>query len=272
MLYGFEPTNDRRISHAYHNYHVVPEIHASRTIPEHDIFYVINGHFSLRIEQEYFDFEKGDIAILPALHPHYGTKHCMVNSHTIFIHFSRRESDRKLYKGAEEEKKLFVIPSKIMPVNPIVSHYFYEIAKIFHSKISSWEIRCGALINLILGELNDFYKRKKGKGDSLVSDLISYLDLHPDRFFSITELANMACVSPRTFVSHFKKVTNSSVHQYQMDKKLEQIAALLRSELYSNLKNLAANFGFSDEFHLSAAFKKKYSVSPKFYKKVTKGL
>jgi AraC-like DNA-binding protein len=251
---------------------VVPEIHASRTIPEHDIFYVIDGHFSLRVETEEFDFDKGDIAILPALHPHYGTKYCRSNSHTIYIHFSRKEPDRKLYRGTEEEKELFVIPSKIGPINPIVSQYFYETSKIFCSKKPSWETRCGALINLILGELNDFFRGKTGKHDALISDLISYLDLHPERFFSINELANMACMSPRTFISHFKKATNSSVHQYQMDKKLEQIAALLRSELYSNLKNLAANFGFSDEFHLSAAFKKKYSVSPKFYKQAAKSL
>jgi AraC-like DNA-binding protein len=251
---------------------VVPEIHASRTIPEHDIFYVIDGHFSLRIETEDLDFDKGDIAILPALHPHYGTKYCRSNSHTIFIHFDRRVPDKKLYKEPEEENGLFVIPSKIGPVNPIVSHYFYEISKIFRSKKSSWEIRCGALINLILGELNDFFRKKTGKGDVLISDIISYLDLHPERFFSIGELANMACMSPRTFVSRFKKAVHASVHQYQMEKKLEQIAALLRSELYSNLKNLAANFGFSDEFHLSSAFKKKYSVSPKFYKRASKSL
>jgi AraC-like DNA-binding protein len=270
MIYGFEPANDRRISSAYHNYHMVPEIHPSRTMPEHDIFYIVDGHFSLRIEKEDFDFEKGDVAVLPALHPHYGTRYCMINSHTIFIHFSRKDGDKKLYDEVREKEHdhLYIIPSKIKPVNPMIAQYFYEIQRMFCSKMPHWEIRCEALLNLILGELNDDFVKKSGKQDKLISDLISYIDLHPERFFSIKELAEMACISPRTIVSRFKRAAHASVHQYQMDKKLDQIAALLYSERYNSLKNLAANFGFSDEFHLSVAFKKKFSVSPKFYKKV----
>jgi AraC-like DNA-binding protein len=47
-----------------------------------------------------------------------------------------------------------------------------------------------------------------------------------------------------------------------MDYKLDRIANLLKARSYIGLKNLAINFGFYDEFHLSSSFKKKFGVSP----------
>jgi AraC-like DNA-binding protein len=46
---------------------------------------------------------------------------------------------------------------------------------------------------------------------------------------------------------------------------LDQIAGLIKSRSYTSLKVLASNFGFYDEFHLSAAFKKKFGAAPKGY-------
>jgi AraC-like DNA-binding protein len=50
-----------------------------------------------------------------------------------------------------------------------------------------------------------------------------------------------------------------------MNGKLEQIAALLRSGTFSNIRSLASDFGFYDEYHLSKCFKKKYGISPYRY-------
>jgi hypothetical protein len=142
-------------------------------MPEHDLFYVIEGHFYLQLENEELEFEKGDVAMLPALYPHYGTKYCATNSHTIYIHFGRKDADRILLNRGGWGNRFFVVPSRVRSVSPMVSHYFYEISKTFSAKMSSWENRCGALVNLILGELNDCFVQKAGKEDEIISDLLT---------------------------------------------------------------------------------------------------
>jgi AraC-like DNA-binding protein len=76
-------------------------------------------------------------------------------------------------------------------------------------------------------------------------------------------------LSRKSLMSNFRKTTGQSIHQYQMNNKLEQIAALLRSGAFSNLRGLALDFGFCDEYHLGKCFKKKYGISPRRYSRDT---
>jgi transcriptional regulator GlxA family with amidase domain len=104
--------------------------------------------------------------------------------------------------------------------------------------------------------------------DKTINDLLDHLENYPYRFFTISELAYQTGLSPKTLSSRFKRETGQTVHQFQMDKKLMTIAAFLRSESYTSLKNLAVDFGFSSEFHLSSCFKKKFELSPQHYLKI----
>jgi AraC-like DNA-binding protein len=105
------------------------------------------------------------------------------------------------------------------------------------------------------------------KRDQRILECIDLIVHHPDTFYSIEELAKKMHISPKSFTSRFRSETGQSVHKYQMNRKLDQIAMLLRTESYTSLKNLALNYGFYDEFHLSASFKKKFGVSPAGYSK-----
>ena len=59
-------------------------------------------------------------------------------------------------------------------------------------------------------------------------------------------------------------VYHQTFYAWQMEQKLEAVCQSLHNHPDITLKEIAVNFGFCDEFHLSRAFKKKYGVSPKY--------
>ena len=263
MYYCFIPSNDRRVVYVSHNYHINPELHPSRLMKDHDIFYVVDGYCSVRLEDEELHINPGEIAVLPANHPHYAYKHYRANTHTIFIHFTFCEGDHKMGENETAPKNAIIVKSSVHARSPLIFHYFQELERIYWSEISHRELRCSAIICLLLMEMHNSHKNQVIKQDQIILELLSLITDHPQRFYTISELANEANISPKSLSYRFKAETGQTVHQYQLNKKLNQVAALLRSEFFTKLKSLADNFGFYDEFHLSSSFKKKFGISPK---------
>ncbi|MDR1566282.1 MAG: AraC family transcriptional regulator, partial [Treponema sp.] len=143
-----------------------------------------------------------------------------------------------------------------------VSKYFHEIADVFRSNLPRKDQRCSAVLSLILEELGDLCAHQGLRRDEIVQNILVFLAEHPHRFYSLEELATDAALSVKALENRFKAATGQSIHKYQMNAKLDQIAGLIRSNSYTSLKTLAANFGFYDEFHLSTAFKKKFGAPP----------
>ncbi|GHU04193.1 hypothetical protein FACS1894147_09090 [Spirochaetia bacterium] len=267
MLYCFKPANDREVVYVSHNYHIQPEFHPSRILKVHDIFYVIDGYCSVRLEGEELQINPGEIAILPARHPHYRSQLYRANTHTIFVHFCAHEEDHILLKDEIPGEDSILLPGKIYARNPVLLQYFQDLEKIYWSAMSHRERRCSAIMGLLLMEMHDCYKNEGIRQDELMINLLGLISGHPEKFYSIQELADQFNLSPKSLTSRFKAETGQALHQYQLNKKLDQAASLLRSESYVNLKSLADNFGFYDEFHLSAAFKKKFGISPDQFRK-----
>jgi AraC-like DNA-binding protein len=244
----------------------------------HDIFYMIEGYWSVLLEKEELRIKPGDIAVLPAAIAHRGLEYCRANTRTIFIHFSMEKLDHKFRTSTKPAKADRDIP----PKNPLtvsslshdngnVFNLFQNLARTFHSNSLNREMRCRAILDLLLAELADIYRGEIIKRDLTVGKLLEYMADHPEKFYTITELAAEANLSDRSLTRRFRAETGKAVHQYQMDYKLDRIANLLKARAYVGLKNLALNFGFYDEFHLSSSFKKKFGVSPGRVGKKTDG-
>ncbi|MGN1451772.1 MAG: helix-turn-helix domain-containing protein [Eubacteriales bacterium] len=90
---------------------------------------------------------------------------------------------------------------------------------------------------------------------------------NPDKIFKSEEMASLLYVSARTFRNRFKDAFHKSFTQYQMEAKLEKVCLILKTYPEMQIKEIAANFGFYDEFHLSKVFKRYYGVSPSQYRK-----
>ena len=262
MLYGFDPEYYRRVLETHSLIYTIPDRHPNRRMPDfHDVFFVIDGYCNVCIGDEELDIMPGDIAVLPAGYRCYGRKLYPKNTRTYYIHFEKGEKDRPVMDSEFEDTNMLFAQTYTHGNGSIITH-FHNIEKCFWSNDKNRERRCSALLYLLLSEINDIHRSNKQKHDGMIFDLLDFIDRQQDKFFTITELANKAHISPKSLTSHFRQETGQTLHKYQMNKKLDRVASILKTESMSSLKNIALNFGFYDEFHLSSAFKQKFGVSP----------
>ncbi|MDR0561959.1 MAG: AraC family transcriptional regulator [Spirochaetaceae bacterium] len=266
MLYSLLPVNDRVILETNLMIYVNPEKHPTRLMDFHDLFFQVAGRWNVFLEDEEIQMNPGDIAFLPAGHHHYGDTKCIPNTRTLFIHFEARKEDHAVNI---EDKQNLLIESFIQSKDSRIFGFFQEMLKIYKSNSPFRELYGSALLSMILIELSKPHLQMAIKRDRLITEILDILSYNTNKFFSIQELANEAGISPRSLSSRFRAETGWSIHSYQMNSKLDQIAAILRNNSYASLKNLAFNFGFYDEFHLSSAFKHKFGMSPKNYSKTS---
>lgn len=87
-----------------------------------------------------------------------------------------------------------------------------------------------------------------------------------DRDINMTQIAQKLTVSYSKFRKDFKEVTGLSPNQYHLDMRLNKAKELL-SATNIPIGEIALQTGFDTVFYFSRIFKKKYSVSPQYYRK-----
>ncbi|MDD5596793.1 MAG: helix-turn-helix domain-containing protein [Victivallaceae bacterium] len=85
------------------------------------------------------------------------------------------------------------------------------------------------------------------------------------RNWQITELAELAGMSPSTFQRYMRKAFNCSPKQMLLNIRFEEAKHLLLSTAYP-LKTIAERLGYSDEFAFSYAFKRHCGMSPRHFR------
>jgi AraC family transcriptional regulator, L-rhamnose operon regulatory protein RhaS len=101
-----------------------------------------------------------------------------------------------------------------------------------------------------------------------IQSILSYIDSHiTDRHLLTTEkIAGAFFISKGYFNQYFHKATGSPYKKYVNEYSLNLIAQqLVNSD--KTLSNLAAEFGYSDESHLSNAFKAHFHQTPGSFRK-----
>jgi AraC-like DNA-binding protein len=266
MHYYFDFPSDRTVIEANHIFYTCPVMHPDRTMDVHDLFYVLEGQERVWLEDEEIINNTGDVTLLPAKYHHYGLFPFKTNTHAIYLHFTTAKEDHPVKKNETVSSNAIVVPSYLHTFNLKIFEYFQDVAKIYKSNSPHKVLKCQAVLNLLLAELSDTYRQQDFKNNQIIDDVLALLANHPHKFYTISELSKYTGLCPKTLTSHFRVATGQSIHKYQINSKLEQIEALLRNR-YTNLRALALNFGFYDEYHLNSCFKKKYGISPIRYSK-----
>jgi AraC-like DNA-binding protein len=100
-----------------------------------------------------------------------------------------------------------------------------------------------------------------------VSDrIINIIRRSPEKFFSNKELAEKLDVSVKTAENKFKSTCGITIHQYILKFKAEQAVSYFKNFPEMQIKEVAYNLGFYDEYHFSKQFKKVMGVSPTEYR------
>ncbi len=101
---------------------------------------------------------------------------------------------------------------------------------------------------------------------ALLQNLIDAIEANFFRLHSPQEYADVLCVSPKTLAGITKKYLNQTPSALITNR----IIIAAKRELYltsTSVKQIAATFGYEDEFYFSRLFKKKVGVSPDIYRK-----
>jgi AraC family transcriptional regulator len=91
--------------------------------------------------------------------------------------------------------------------------------------------------------------------------VIEFIEEHLGTDLSLTKLAEVAEMSPSSFVRGFRAATNTSPHKYVLERRLRRAQELLRASNRS-LSEIAYGLGFSSQSHFSTVFHALVGESP----------
>lgn len=254
------------------NVYPVPEPHLDRILAEHDLLYIFSGEQAIAQDDEQFTIQTGDLIFLRAGSHHYGTAPCSVNMRSIFIHFNPLPGDRAEKYLTHEEINHQGANAVILPTvihcgqGNACTQMINDIIDVYWSHRPNKERRLTLLLNLLLDELASIALESETQREEWSVAVISLFRKYPERMFSLGEIADTVQMNVRTLSSRFREITGESVHQYQLNMKLESAYKDLRGG-NRTIKDVADSYGFCDAYYFSRLFKKKFGLSPKQVKR-----
>ncbi len=160
-----------------------------------------------------------------------------------------------------------------MPPNDVLRPLFGYFLRLDEAKGKKINDLMSATLELML---NSYFSGKievkallPSQFPELVERTIEFITRHneedPTGKFNLTELSRSVHSSPENLCRLFQKTLHLGPLEYVKMLRLDRAANLLRRSSQS-LKEVAAQTGFYDSFHLSKSFKKVYGLSPKDFK------
>lgn len=255
------------------NVYPKPEPHQDRILQEHDLLYVFSGEQEIAQDDEVYTVSAGDMILLRAGSHHYGTKPCTINMRSIFIHFNVLPGDRREDYVSGDEAAAFAQSSTIcLPTlihcgqNNGATKILNAIIDLYWSHAPNKKRRLTMLLNLLLDELSSIALENRTEREEWSVAVISLFRKNTSKMYSLEELADIVHMNVRTLSTRFRQITGESVHQYQLNLKLEMAYRTLRGG-ESTVKEVALSYGFCDAYYFSRLFKKRFGLSPKQVKR-----
>lgn len=97
----------------------------------------------------------------------------------------------------------------------------------------------------------------------LINNCIHLIHINLHNRLKIEDIASKLNISRDYLSTTFKKETGESIHQYILDKKLQEAKNMLDSNM--SISNISYILYFSSESHFIQTFKKKYKMTPNKY-------
>lgn len=242
------------VTEANINYYSTPFTHPIRKMGDTDLIYVLDGEWKIGQDDESFSLKKDSLLILKAHHIHYGISPCKKDTKTMYFHVN---------EGIGLNEGTVFIDSLIdASGRRSIKKIFYDIVS---SKLSGDDDRASVLYKLLLCELRDTkpFAAEREIGQK-IKDMIHR---NPECFLSNSEISEKLGISVKTAENKFKALFGTTIHSYILSFKIEKAIQYIKNFPEMQIKEIALNLGFYDEYHFSKQFKKLVGVSPSQYKK-----
>lgn len=262
MLY-FSTNQKHQITQCNYNYSPGGIYHPDRVMQEYDFLYMINGSWEIIEEDKVYPLKEGDLLILePGLH-HYSQKKCSPQMRNMFLHCLPVATD-----GFPLDISIPVAKQTDCRRSPEITRIFRNIIEEFWNRHDNFrDQRLGNLFELLLLELAVCGQDDR-ISDPYVSEILQLFLSNNDKFFKTEELAKHFAISAHNLNLRFKKITGTTLYQYQMTQKLNMIHEVLLENPTRGLRDIALSFGFYDEFQFSKLYKRQFGYSPSCRRKM----
>ncbi len=101
--------------------------------------------------------------------------------------------------------------------------------------------------------------------DPLIAAAVAAIEEHPERPWTLVELAALSALSRSAFWERFRSATGESPMRYVSRARLARAADLLRKGAAS-VKQVAEATGFASEASFSRAFRRRFGTAPRTYR------
>lgn len=262
MISIFSDRNGHRVTEADFNFYALPFVHPRRKMNEHDFIYMLSGEWEIGQNDERYMLKKDSLLILNGGEVHYGISPCSKGTKTMYFHVSREAGDG-LYKRLEKkDASAFCLDNLIdARANPHIKKCFQEIV---NAKLAGKQRKSDILLELLLHELSENQACTEEKNIAL--KIRNIIHSNPEKNFKNQDLAERVNVSVKTAENKFRSQIGMTIHQYSIRFKTERAILALKNFPEMNMKEIAYNLGFYDEYHFSRQFKKVTGLSPTEYK------
>lgn len=160
--------------------------------------------------------------------------------------------------------------------NPATGEIFNDllgIEKEFLYKLPAYELMIKTKMLKIFASIVRFYdyisniktKAMLNKDMTNMNTVLEFIDRNVDNDIKLSDLANVACMSPNYFCSVFKKFNGLSPFEYITSKRIQKAIEYIKTTDRS-ITEIATTCGFNTSTNFNKAFKKITGKSPSYYR------
>lgn len=219
---------------------------------------IVDGSLKVEINRKEYFAKKGEIVFIDCKKPH---KYQSVGEwESLWVHFDGVLADD--YYNQLTKDGIVIEANNYGSLE----YYFNDLVDLFKNQKTIDEANVSKKLISILTELlkNDHKNIKEDK-ESLMNDIITYINENFSKSITIDDLSKMAKLSTYYFVKVFSKEIGLTPHQYITQVRLNTAKFLLATTNLS-IKAIGYDIGFKSETSFCITFKKWEKLTPSEYR------
>jgi len=238
----------------------------------YELQYIIRGRGQHIINEQTYNYNKGDLFILPPQDSHFfifqeRTVICVIKFHEGFFEAFLQDVEFKqlLTRFSSPGRKFVSSGNTRQQVIGLMDMLIAEDRK----KTDYQNIIIKSILSLVLMLMaKDSDQNGIKSADEKIQGILNYIDKHITEkpMLSLENMASRFNISKSYFGQYFSNATGGSYKKYIQEYALKLIAHQLVHR-DKTLSELAFEFGYSDESHLSNSFKLYFHQTPTAFKK-----
>ena len=241
----------------------------------YEIYYYISGDVSFIIEGNQYKLDKRCFLVIRPMEFHNIIFHSPAQYEHFYINFS---TDELKYVNLDEGilEPFLNRPPGVNNLYYVHEHdHFYDLFDKLKNAANLSEPERFMQAQFLLGELllqvslknkNELVNFRNTSSNTLINDVIMFLNSHITENISIDQLATKFFVSKYYLCHRFKSVTNISINEYILQKRIAIAKRLLENGVRPTA--VASQCGFSEYSTFYRAFKRLTGKKPEDYKTI----